>query len=60
MEVAMTQPIRRILHDFDNILADQQTGIGTLTDAGKRWAESKKYLSGKPIPQANTNLLELF
>jgi hypothetical protein len=56
----MTQPIRNILHDFDNILADQQTGIWTLTDAVKRWAEYKEPLTKKPIPQPNTNQLELF
>jgi len=51
---------RLTLKHLGIILADQQTGVWTLTDAGKRWAESKEHLPKKPIPQPNTNQLELF
>jgi hypothetical protein len=51
---------RLTLKHFGIILADQQTGVWTLTDAGKRWAASKEPLPKNPIPQPNTNQLELF
>jgi hypothetical protein len=51
---------RLTLKHLGIILADQQTGVWTLTDAGKRWAASKEALPKKPIPQPNTNQLELF
>ena len=51
---------RLTLKHLGIILADQQTGVWTLTDAGKRWAASKEPLPKKPIPQPNANQLELF
>jgi len=51
---------RLTLKHLGVILADQQTGVWTLTDAGKRWAASKEPLPKNPIPQPNTNQLELF
>ena len=51
---------RLTLKHLGIILADQQTGVWTLTDAGKRWAASKEPLPKKPIPQPNTNQLEFF
>ena len=51
---------RLTLKHLGIILADQQTGVWTLTDAGKRWAASKEPLPKNPIPQPNTNQLELF
>jgi hypothetical protein len=51
---------RLTLKQLGIILADQQTGVWTLTDAGKRWAASKEPLPKNPIPQPNTNQLELF
>jgi hypothetical protein len=51
---------RLTLKHLGIILADQQTGVWTLTDAGKRWAASNSALPKRPFPQPNPNQLELF
>ena len=51
---------RLTLKHLGIILADRQTGVWTLTEAGKRWAASNSAPPRNPIPQPNTNQLEFF